>query len=78
MIGNVATGYAITYIFGLAGLIATIKLFPQMLGIDLAKEAKALETEDDARAASQPTNVSARIYRVTNEEFTKIPIKQLR
>ena len=78
MIGNVATGYAITYIFGLAGLIAVIKLFPQMLGIDLAKQAKALETEDDDRAASQPTNVSARFYRVTNEEFTKIPVKQLR
>ncbi len=78
MIGNVSTGYAITYIFGLAGLIATIKLFPQILGIDLAKEAKALEIEDESRAASKPTNVSARIYRVSNEEFTKIPIKQLR
>jgi putative transport protein len=74
----VATGYAITYIFGLAGLIAVIKLFPQMLGIDLAKQAKALETESETGAASQPTNVSARIYRVSNEEFTKIPIKQLR
>ena len=78
MIGNVSTGYAITYIFGLAGLIATIKLFPQILGIDLAKEAKALEIEDESRAASKPTNVSARIYRISNEEFTKIPIKQLR
>jgi putative transport protein len=78
MIGNVSTGYAITYIFGLAGLIATIKLFPQILGIDLAKEAKALEIEDESRAASKPINVSARIYRVSNEEFTKIPIKQLR
>jgi putative transport protein len=78
MIGNVSTGYAITYIFGLAGLIAVIKLLPQMLGIDLAKEAKALETEDETGAASQPTNVSARIYRVTNEEFTKIPVKQIK
>jgi putative transport protein len=77
MIGNVATGYAITYIFGLAGLIAVIKLFPQMLGINLAKEAKALETEDESRT-SQVTNVSVRFYRVTNEEFTKIPGKQLR
>jgi putative transport protein len=77
MIGNVATGYAITYIFGLAGLIAVIKLFPQMLGINLAKEAKALEAEDESGAASQVTNVSARIYRVTNEEITKIPLKQL-
>jgi|LGVF01.1.fsa_nt_gb putative transport protein len=77
MIGNVATGYAITYIFGLAGLIAIIKLLPQVLGIDLEKEAKALESEDETGAASQQTNVSARIYRVTNEEMTKIPGHQL-
>jgi putative transport protein len=48
-----------------------------MLGIDLAKEAKALEIEDESRAASQPTNVSARFYRVTSEEITKIPMKKL-
>jgi len=77
MIGNVATGYAITYIFGLAGLIAVIKLLPQVLGIDLEKEAKALEADDESGAASQQGNVSARIYRVTSEEVTKIPGKQL-
>ena len=78
MIGNVATGYAITYIFGLAGLIAIIKLLPQVLGIDLAKEAKILEGEDKSGTASQPADVSARIYRVTNEEMTRIPSQQLR
>jgi putative transport protein len=78
MIGNVATGYAITYIFGLAGLIATIKLLPQVLGIDLAKEAKKLEVEDASGRASKPPNIAARIYRVTNEEMTKIPEEQLR
>lgn len=77
MIGNVATGYAITYIFGLAGLIAIIKLLPQLLGIDLAGEAKALEASDAAAAGTQPTNVAARIYRVTNEAVTRIPFKQL-
>jgi putative transport protein len=77
MIGNVATGYAITYIFGLAGLIAIIKLLPQLLGIDLAKEAKALEAKAESAAALQPTNVSARIYRVTSEDITRIPGKQL-
>jgi putative transport protein len=76
MIGNVATAYAITYIFGLAGLIAIIKLLPQLLGIDLPKEAKALEAKDEA-AAGTPTNVSARVYRVTKEEVTKVPSKQL-
>ena len=78
MIGNVSTGYAITYIFGLAGLIAAIKLFPQILGIDLKKEAKALEAEEAKGLATQLTNISARIYKVTNEEITKIPISQLR
>lgn len=78
MIGNVATGYAITYIFGLAGLIAIIKLLPQVLGIDLQKEAKALEAEDESGAGSLQANVSARVYKVTNEKMTKIPGKQLR
>ena len=61
MLGNVATGYAITYIFGLAGLIATIKLLPKLLGIDLAEEAKALEAEEDSRSALRPV-----------EYFTKV------
>ena len=78
MMGNVATGYAITYIFGLAGLIAIIKLLPQVLGIDLAQEAKKLEGEDESGRASKPANIAARIYRITNEEITKIPVEQLR
>jgi putative transport protein len=78
MIGNVATGYAITYIFGLAGLIAIIKLLPQLLDINLEKEAKALEAKGESETASLSSNVSSRIYRVTNEEFTKIPGKQLK
>ena len=77
MIGNVATAYAITYIFGLAGLIAIIKLLPQVLGINLGKEAKALEIKDESAIAAKQANVSARIYRVTNEEITKIPVEQL-
>jgi len=78
MIGNVATGYAITYIFGLAGLIAIIKLLPLILHIDLEKEAKELEAADESTAESQPKNIAARIYRVSNEEIIKMPFKELR
>jgi len=78
MIGNVATGYAITYIFGLAGLIAIIKLLPKLLGIDLKKESKALEAKEDAASGSIPGNIAARAYRVTNEAITKIPARQLK
>jgi putative transport protein len=78
MIGNVATGYAITYIFGLAGLIAIIKLLPQVLGLDLVEESKKLEAKDGFGSASRPANITARIYRVTNEKLTKIPGKELK
>jgi len=77
MIGNMATAYAITYIFGLAGLITIIKLLPQTLGIDLKKEAKALEAADKSSQAQHPANVAARIYRITSEEIAKIPRNQL-
>lgn len=77
MIGNIATGYAITYIFGLAGLIGIIKLLPQILRIDLKKESKALETGDEAGSHTQTANIALRAYRVTNEAITKIPREQL-
>ncbi len=78
MIGNIATGYAITYIFGLAGLIAIIKLFPQIIGIDLKKESKAFEAEHEPGSHKQPANIALRAYRVTNEAITKVPGEQLR
>lgn len=77
MIGNVATGYAITYIFGLAGLIAIIKLLPPLVGIDLAAEARALEIADADAAAKAPANIAARIYRITNREVIQQPIADL-
>ncbi|MCK5701831.1 MAG: hypothetical protein KAI29_11785, partial [Cyclobacteriaceae bacterium] len=43
---NINTAYAITYIFGLVGLILVIRLLPGLLKIDLAAEAVKLEKED--------------------------------
>jgi len=77
MIGNVATGYAITYIFGLAGLIAIIKVLPSILGIDLEKEAKALEQSDKSNSDAPVNNISARAFRVTNEKLTKLSRNEL-
>ncbi len=42
---DVAVAYAITYIFGTAGLIVALKLMPRVLGIDLKKEARTLEQQ---------------------------------
>lgn len=76
VIGNITTGYAITYIFGLAGLIAIIKLLPGFLGIDLAEESRRIETADGAKEAP-PTSVSVRTFRVTNEEMIRRPKHEL-
>ncbi|ARN72693.1 TrkA C-terminal domain-containing protein [Oceanicoccus sagamiensis] len=78
MMDNVATGYAITYIFGLAGLIAIIKLLPNILGIDLKAEAKKLESADASSNSSQMGTVSSRVYRLTNEALTQLSIKELK
>lgn len=77
MIGNVATGYAITYIFGLAGLIAIIKLLPQFLGIDLAADAKEMEKQEK-KDGIEPVNPAARGYLVSNPEVTKTHKKELK
>ena len=37
---NIGAGYALTYLFGLAGLILIIRLMPRVLGIDLPTEAE--------------------------------------
>ena len=46
IIGNIASAYAITYIFGLVGLITIIRYMPRLLGIDLVAESKKLEQAD--------------------------------
>jgi putative transport protein len=42
---NVAIAYAITYVFGTAGLVVFFKMVPRIMGIDLKKEAVELEKE---------------------------------
>ncbi len=76
MIGNVATGYAITYIFGLAGLIAIIKLLPGMLGIDLKKQSAELESRGTGGEVID-RNYSTRAFRVIDEKATTLPADEL-
>jgi putative transport protein len=76
VIDNIATAYAITYIFGLTGLITLIKYLPKLLRIDLADEARRLE--DAAKQAIQPPNMTTRCYRVENVAFTVEPLAVLR
>ena len=77
MIGNVATGYAITYIFGLAGLIAIIKILPGMLGIDLKKQSAELESQSASNGESIDRSYSTRAFRVIDEKATTLSAGEL-
>ena len=76
ILGNIATAYAITYIFGLTGLITILKYMPRILGLDIAAEAKKLEQEYSQ--AVKPSNITTRCYRVSNPDFIALNLQQLR
>jgi putative transport protein len=76
VIGNIATAYAITYIFGLIGLITIIRYLPRLLGIDLKESAAMIELGDSTHAI--PVNITTRCYKVTNEQFLLLNVRELR
>ncbi len=51
MLGTIATSYAITYVVGLLGIIATVRLLPRLVGVDLAAEAAKMEEADKEERA---------------------------
>lgn len=79
VISNISTGYAITYIFGLAGLIAIIKIAPAILRLDLVALAREVEKNGakpdagDVKPDALPAHICTRTYRVTNEAAAGVP-----
>ena len=73
---NVTTAYAITYLFGLIGLILLIRAAPRILGIDLPAEAAKIAGKGGAPAPSE--RISVRAFRVEGEEAVGVPRKELR
>jgi putative transport protein len=65
---NIATGYALTYIFGLVGLIVMIKQLPKLVGIDLTKEAKKFQSQTKEDTLS-PEYITVRTYKITDPEL---------
>jgi putative transport protein len=63
VVTNIGTAYAITYLFGVIGLILLIRFLPVLLGTDLAEEAAKLETADPKKKDGQRLLVM-RAYRV--------------
>jgi putative transport protein len=65
---NIGAAYALTYLFGLIGLILIIRLLPKLLHIDLPAEAAKLMTGDNPEAGPDLSKVTRRAYRVTSPE----------
>lgn len=82
---NVAIAYAMTYVFGTAGLILFVKFIPRIMRIDLKKEARKLEEEMSGGTAeterpelfSWYKRLNLRAYRVTNENVTGKTVGEL-
>ncbi len=77
---NITSSYAITYIFGLIGLILIIRFLPGVFGIDLVKVADQLEHEDRDKKKQPlfyPSDIIVRAIRVESEEITGAPLKEI-
>jgi putative transport protein len=77
VIGNITTGYAITYIFGLAGLIAIVTLLPRALGLDLPALARELDEVSSGPQGARTSHVCARTFGVTNPEYDGALVEDL-
>ena len=77
---NINSAYAITYIFGLVGLILVIRLLPGMLKINLADEAIKLEREDSEggpKSVFSPSDVVVRAFRLESEEHAGRTLEEI-
>ena len=77
VVNNISTTYAITYIFGLTGLIIVIKLIPKIFNIDYVAETLALQASLGADTKTE-SPIAVRTYRVENQQVTKVPVGELR
>jgi putative transport protein len=75
VLATIASSYAITYVVGLLGIIATVRLLPRIVGIDLAAEAAKMEEAEKEERIGQ---MQARAYRVTSAEVCQLTIRELR
>jgi putative transport protein len=73
---NIGAGYALTYLFGLIGLILIVRLMPRFLGIDLPAAAAELEG-DSADDVPNIAKLSSRVYRITQPKVLGMKIREI-
>jgi putative transport protein len=76
VITNITTGYAITYVFGLVGLIMIIRLLPKFMGVNLVSEAEKLAGPDEETIHVSDTIVT-RAFQVTKEDLVGIKLSKI-
>jgi putative transport protein len=74
VLGNISAAYAVTYVFGLAGLIIFMSVVPKLFRLDVPAEAQAYESEGGAvigmsyeKAMRLAENPSIRAYRIEKD-----------
>jgi putative transport protein len=89
VVGNVAAGYAITYLFSLIGIILLIRYLPRLSGIDARKAAREAEVAygggegalpvvgSDVAYAMPKLGVDVRAFRVENPAMVGRPLHEL-
>jgi putative transport protein len=77
IVDNIATGYALTYIFGLVGLIIAIRYLPKAVGIDLSEEAKKFQ-EDKKNTTLSAEEITVRTYKITDPHLLHKTSNELR
>jgi len=81
---NVAVAYAITYVFGTAGLIVFFRLLPGILNVDLKHQAVKLESQMSGTDQTESpalfsfyNRLNLRTYRVENNDLVGRTVKDL-
>ena len=75
VLGNLSSSYAITYVFGLAGLVIFMGLMPKLFRLNLAEEAQAYESQAGSggggveRALRMTEMPTTQAYRVEKEDL---------
>ena len=77
VVNNISTTYAITYIFGLTGLIILIKLIPFVFRINYAQETVILQMSLGS-GTKKSSPITLRTYMVGQTEFLTTPVGRLR
>jgi len=90
VVGHVAAGYAITYLFSLVGMILLIRNISRFSGIDAKASARAAEESygggqnrlptvgtEDAYSVSQHLPVSVRAYKIEHDDIVGLSVREV-